>query len=173
MTVFFCSQLLGCQLVSVWGLKSVRKPCRRKPWTQKTQSNTNKLEAEADGDKKVREPLPVTRHKGTKHKWLERLRIFSRKRLRKALLRQALSSKMAVLKSVIKDCQPNLCWSDICLQRVSSNTAKVLLKCCLSSKSVIKDCWCDGSQECHSRLLNWWQSLKRVSLKTVKDLLKW
>ena len=108
------------------------------------------------------------------------------------------------LKIVIKDC-PKFCWSDGCLERLSSKTAqssaevmavlkdchqrlpKVLLKWWLSWKIVIKDCpkfcWSDGCierlssktaqssaelmavfKDCHQRLpkvlLKWWLSSK-------------
>ena len=128
-----------------------------------------------------------------------RLRAFSRKRPRRVLSKKALS-----LNIVIKHCL-KFCWSDGCLERLSSKTAqssaevmavlkdchqrlpKVLLKWWLSLKIVIKDCpkfcWSDGCLErlssktaqssaevmavfkdCHQRLpkvlLKWWLSSK-------------
>ena len=124
---------------------------------------------------------------------------FSRKRPRRVLSKKALS-----LNIVIKHCL-KFCWSDGCLERLSSKTAqssaevmavfkdchqrlpKVLLKWWLSLKIVIKDCpkfcWSDGCLErlssktaqssaevmavfkdCHQRLpkvlLKWWLSPK-------------
>ena len=101
------------------------------------------------------------------------------------------------LKGVIEDCQssaevmavfeechrrlPKLCWSDGCLERMSSQTAKVLLKWWLSLKGVIKDCQSSAEvmavfEECHRRLPKFcWSdgSLWRVPSKTAKVLLKW
>ena len=73
---------------------------------------------------------------------------FSQKRLRRVPLRKALSSKTAEVMAVLKECHqrlPKFCWSDVCLQRVSS-------------KSVIKDCYSSAEVmavyiECHQRLL--------------------
>ena len=124
---------------------------------------------------------------------------FSRKRPRRVLSKKALS-----LNIVIKHCL-KFCWSDGCLEKLSSKTAqssaevmavfkdchqrlpKVLLKWWLSLKIVIKDCpkfcWSDGCLErlssktaqssaevmavfkdCHQRLpkvlLKWWLSSK-------------
>ena len=130
---------------------------------------------------------------------------FSRKRPRRVLSKKALS-----LNIVIKHCL-KFCWSDGCLERLSSKTAqssaevmavfkdchqrlpKVLLKSWLSLKIVTKDCpkfcWSDGCLErlssktaqssaevmavfkdCHQRLpkvlLKWWLSSK-TSEKTA------
>ena len=135
----------------------------------------------------------------TKQTLVDLVRFFSRKRPRRVLSKKALS-----LNIVIKHCL-KFCWSDGCLERLSSKTAqssaevmavfkdchqrlpKVLLKWWLSLKIVIKDCpkfcWSDGCLErlssktaqssaevmavfkdCHQRLpkvlLKWWLSSK-------------
>ena len=115
-------------------------------------------------------------------------------RLPKVLLKWWLSWK-----TVIKDC-PKFCWSDGCLERLSSKTArssaevmavlkdcaqrlpKVLLKWWLSWKTVIKDCpkfcWSDG---CLERLCSKTAQSSAEVMAVLKDchqrlpevLLKW
>ena len=86
--------------------------------------------------------------------------------------------------AVFKECHqrlPKLCWSDGCLWRVSSKTAKVLLKWWLSLKSVIEGCQSSAEvtavfEECRRRLpiLCWSDGcLSRVSSKTAQVRLKW
>ena len=143
-----------------------------------------------------------------KNRCMDNSQDFSRKRPRRVLSKKALS-----LNIVIKHCL-KFCWSDGCLERLSSKTArssaevmavfkdchqrlpKVLLKWWLSLKIVIKDCpkfcWSDGCLErlssktaqssaevmavfkdCHQRLpkvlLKWWLSSKTREKMQISD----